>query len=154
VFPEVLSIPLIVHLPGRVAAAVTADTNRVSFTVDITPTLYALLGDPPSTREPQYGAPLFARSIAELTDRSREPFLVASSYGAVYGLLSANGTRLYIADAINGREYAFELSGRADGTRVGLTDTQRDSARQIMQEQVEAIAADYKYQLPAAAATP
>ncbi|HEV3057271.1 MAG TPA: hypothetical protein VGY48_03445, partial [Vicinamibacterales bacterium] len=63
-------------------------------------------------------------------------------------------TRLYIADAINGREYAFELSGRADGTRVGLTDTQRESARQITRAQLDAIAADYRYQLPAAAAMP
>jgi hypothetical protein len=153
VFPEVLAIPLIVHLPSRVAA-LAADTDRVSFTVDITPTLYALLGDAPSAHEPQYGAPLFAPSISALTDRRQESFLVASSYGAVYGLLSANGTRLYIADAINGREYAFELAGRADGTRVGLTDTQRDSARQIMRAQLEAIAADYRYQLPAATATP
>jgi hypothetical protein len=37
---------------------------------------------------------------------------------------------------------------------VGLTDTQRESARQIMREQLEAMAAEYGYRLPAADATP
>jgi hypothetical protein len=149
VFPEVLSIPLIARLPDRLAAF-TADTERVSFTVDVTPTLYELLGDSPAAHEPQYGVPLFARSIAGLADRKAESFLVASSYGAVYGLLSANGARLYIADAINGREYAFELSSGGEGTgvesagrRVGLTDAQRESARRQIRDQVEAIAAGY-----------
>jgi len=62
--------------------------------------------------------------------------------------LSANGTRLYIADATNGREYAFELPGRPDGARVGLTDLQREAARHAMREQIEAIAADYYSHLP------
>jgi hypothetical protein len=148
VFPEVLSIPLIVHLPLRLATEFTADTDRVSFTVDITPTLYLLAGDEPAAREPQYGAPLFARSAGALTDRKLEAFLVASSYGAVYGVLSANGTRLYIADATNGREYAFELAGRPDGLRLGLTDSQREAARRAMREQMEAIAADYDTHQP------
>ena len=148
VFPEVLSIPLIVHLPARLASEFKADTDRVSFTMDITPTLYLLAGDEPVAREPQYGAPLFARSAGALTDRKLETFLVASSYGAVYGVLSANGTRLYIADATNGREYAFELPGRPDGARVGLTDLQREAARHAMREQIEAIAADYYSHLP------
>jgi len=143
VFPEVLSVPLIVHLPARLASEFKADTDRVSFTVDITPTLYLLAGDEPVAREPQYGAPLFARSAGALTDRKLETFLVASSYGAVYGVLSANGTRLYIADATNGREYAFALPGRPDGARVGLTDSQREAARHAMREQIEAVAADY-----------
>jgi arylsulfatase A-like enzyme len=143
VFPEVLSVPLIVHMPARLATEYKADTDRVSFTVDITPTLYRLAGDEPAAREPQYGAPLFARSAGELTDRRQETFLVASSYGAVYGVLSANGARLYVADATNGREYAFALTGRPDGERVGLTDSQRETARRAMREQLEAIAADY-----------
>jgi hypothetical protein len=151
VFPEVLRIPLIVHLPPALAGAFEADVERVSFTVDITPTLYALLGNAPITREPEYGAPLFARSRADLTDRQHAAFLVASSYGSVYGLLTDNGTHLYIADAINGREYAFDLTRQAaanggDGdVRIGLTDAQRAAARQAISEQVAALAAEYHY---------
>jgi arylsulfatase A-like enzyme len=144
-FPEVLRIPLVVHLPDRLASF-TTDPARVSFTLDITPTLYALLGDSPTTHEPQHGVPLFARSIDELADREAESFLVASSYGPVYGLLSGNGTRLYIADAINGREYGFDLSGgRVAGTPVGLTDDQRNASRREIRDQVEAIADGYGY---------
>src|SRR6185312_10851154 len=41
-FPEVLRIPLIVHVPAALADRLTADTSRVSFSTDVTPTLYAL----------------------------------------------------------------------------------------------------------------
>ena len=44
-FPEVLRIPLIIHLPPPLRARMSADLARVSFSTDITPTLYALLGE-------------------------------------------------------------------------------------------------------------
>ena len=49
-FPEVLRIPLIIHVPAALRARMSADLGRVSFSTDITPTLYALLGEPPVDR--------------------------------------------------------------------------------------------------------
>src|SRR4029077_9358464 len=43
-FPEVMRIPLIVHLPSAVAGSVSVDPNAVSFSADISPTLHVLLG--------------------------------------------------------------------------------------------------------------
>jgi len=145
VFPEVLSVPLLVHVPKALLSEYHADPDRVSFTVDITPTLYSLLGDVPRVREPLFGSPLFVKSGDALTDRREQSYMVVSSYGAVYGLISDNGTRLYIADAINGREYDFVLGSSADGTRIGLTDARRGSARAAIIAQLEALGAEYHY---------
>jgi len=146
VFPEVMRIPLVMHLPREARTAFTADVTRVSFAVDITPTLYALLGQTPVTREPLQGSPLFVRSAGDLTDRRSAPFLVASSYGPSYGLLSENGTRLYIADGINGREYAFDLRGSIAGRPVALTDDQRAASRREVLAQIKAIADRYRFE--------
>ena len=144
VFPEVMRIPLVIHLPRRMSGMFATDVHRVSFTVDITPTLYALLGQQPVTREPMEGSPLFARASSDLTDHRTTPFLVASSYGPSYGVLSGNGSRLYIADGINGREYDFDLTASAAGRPLGLTDEQRAAARRVVQEQIDAIASTYR----------
>jgi hypothetical protein len=152
VFPEVLRIPLIVHLPRGLSTEFTADVHRVSFTVDVTPTLYVLLGQRPITREPIEGSPLFVRGPGELTDRRTVPFLVASSYGPSYGVLSDNGTRLYIADGVNGREYAFDLTGSVAGRPLGITDDQRAASRHVVQEQIDAIARTYQYAVKTAEA--
>jgi hypothetical protein len=144
VFPEVMRIPLVVHLPRRMSDTFVADVHRVSFTVDLTPTVYALLGQEPVTREPLQGSPLFVAAAGDLTDRRTAPFLVASSYGPSYGLLSDNGARLYIADGINGREYSFDLTVPAAGRPLTLTDDQRAAARRIVEEQINAIASTYR----------
>lgn len=140
-----MRIPLLVHLPREARTAFIADVHRVSFTVDVTPTLYTLLGQTPVTREPLEGSPLFVRSATDLTDRRSTRFLVASSYGPSYGLLSDNGTRLYIADGVNGREYAFDLHGSIAGRAVALTDDERAASRREIQQQIGAIAERYHF---------
>lgn len=97
------------------------------------------------THEPLEGSPLFVRAVGDLTDRRSAPFLVASSYGPSYGLLSENGTRLYIADGINGREYAFDLQESIAGRPVALTDDQRAASRREVLAQIEAIADRYRF---------
>lgn len=147
VFPEVMRVPLIVHLPKTLAEEVTTDLARVSFSADITPTLYALLGYQPTDLGPLYGAPLFSRRGTPLAEsrRRRDPFLLASSYGAVYGMLRHNGRALYIADAVAGRDYAYDLSDGGLGQRVEITDAMRDLNWRLIREQVTAIAQQYRF---------
>ena len=45
-FPEIVRIPLIVHVPAALRQTVTTDLTRLAFSTDIAPTLYALLGHP------------------------------------------------------------------------------------------------------------
>jgi hypothetical protein len=148
VFPEVMRIPLVIHVPPALRPRVTADLARVSFSIDITPTLYALAGEmpsPPRERDELKGEPLLVPPSVDLARRRRGEYLVASSYGAVYGLLSHNGRRLYIADGIEGREYAFDLSPGAGDRRIGVTDAERDAARLTIRRQIGDLADWYHF---------
>lgn len=148
IFPEVLRIPLIVHLPPRMRDAVTTDLERVSFSTDISPTLYALLGHEPAALGPLFGATLFVAQNAELSSRRHAEFVEASSYGAVYGMLRQNGRHLYIADAINGKEYAYDLYQNVPTTRVAITDADRALSRRLIRDQLFELAALYHFVPP------
>ncbi|MCC7416826.1 MAG: sulfatase-like hydrolase/transferase [Acidobacteria bacterium] len=144
-YPEVLRIPLIVRLPPRLDSRMAADLGRAAFSTDITPTLYALLGYRQVARGPLYGAPLFDAPEADWSARRRASFLIGSSYGAVYGALSHNGRTLYIADAINEREYAYDMTSDAVGRRIGLSDQMRARSRGTVRAQLAALAAAYRF---------
>jgi Sulfatase len=144
VFPEVMRVPLVIHLPASTASSVETDLNRVSFLTDITPTLYALLGYQPTDFGPLYGSPLFGRTPDE-SFRRRDPFLLAASYGAVYGLLRHNGRSLYIADAVEGRDYAYDLSDGGLGRRVEITEAMRALNWDLIRKEVGKIAAQYHF---------
>lgn len=144
-YPEVLRIPLIVHLPERLRSRVTTDLGRVSFSTDLTPTLYALLGYQPADLGTRYGMPLFGPAGEAPRRRGRDLYLETSSYGAVYGVVSQNGRRLYIADAINEREYAYRMNGETLGERVGVVPAERDRDRRFIHDQLTAIAAAYGF---------
>lgn len=124
-FPETIRLPLVVSLPRPQRTMVTADLGRVAFLWDLTPTLAALLGQPVPDLGPLFGAPLFVPASEEPRPRRRESFLVMSSYGSTYGLLSRNGRFLYISDLLNWREYAFTLFHGPDGREVPVSGAVR-----------------------------
>lgn len=146
IFPEIIQVPLLVHLPPGMAEEHHADTSAPAFTTDLTPTLYALLGHEPARPAPFFGRALFRRKTDPLPPRSIEPELVASSYGSVYGVLSDDARRLYVVDGIALREYAYELDGSAAGQEIGVTDEDRPRGQQAIRATVEAIAQFYGYQ--------
>lgn len=116
-FPEIIRIPLIVHLPADMRRAVFYDPDAVSFSTDITPSLYRLLGHMPIVRNPMFGRPLFTPTEKEQRHYQRDSYLVASSYGAVYGILKDNGRWLYIADGVNQKNYLFDLRDSSGSPR-------------------------------------
>jgi len=143
--PEVVQIPLIVHLPRTAAANLTTDPSRVTLSTDIAPTLYALAGQTPRDLGVLYGSPLFTNAGEEARSRRRQPFLLVSSYGPVYAMLRHNGRSLYIANAIEGRDVAYEM--RPDGRmeRLTLTDVMRTVNRGLMRDHIGRIAAEYRF---------
>jgi phosphoglycerol transferase MdoB-like AlkP superfamily enzyme len=141
-FPEVARIPLIVHLPKRFQG-LSVDPGAVSLSTDLTPTFYLLAGHDPADLGPLYGRPLLARHAASLPARRNDPQLLASSYGAVYAVLRDNASRLYIADGVNNRDYAYELKGDSS-VRIGITAAERRENRRFIREQVDAIARAYE----------
>jgi arylsulfatase A-like enzyme len=143
-FPEVARIPLIVRIPARLQRKYAADPETVSLSTDLTPTFYALAGHVPKDLGPLYGRPLFVRHAGDLAARRRDLQLIASSYGGVYAVLRDNGRRLYIADGVNKREYAYDLHGQT-ARRVGVVPSERGPNRQFIRHSIDELAQLYGF---------
>ena len=114
-FPQVIQVPLFVHLPAaRGTMRTQMDGGAMALSTDITPTIYAALGYQLPEPGPLAGRPLAPSTPAASAVRRRGHAVLSASYGAVYAVVSANGRRLYIADAIQERDHAYERSSLAD----------------------------------------
>src|SRR6201988_4814412 len=58
IWPEIMRVPLIIHLPVKLREHLVHDDGRLSTLTDIAPTLYYLLGHRPIRQNPLYGRPL------------------------------------------------------------------------------------------------
>lgn len=141
IFPEILRIPLLMHVPPRWREGLAVDVERPVFSTDITPTLYALLGHPPTPPSDAFGVPLYGASLKELgkrpTGQVQDWFMTASSYGPVYGVLEASGQRLYIADAVNLTDHYYDLTKGLEGATVPLTSETRARNEQRLRNGIE-----------------
>lgn len=120
-FPEILRVPLIVHLPAAFRDRFVAAPDLPAFLTDLTPSLYALLGHGPLARDPVLGRPLFAASRQALEADRPDHYLLASSYGPVFGILDGDGQGLYLSDGVNLRDHYFDLARDPGGNRNILT---------------------------------
>jgi hypothetical protein len=93
-----------------------------------------------------YGAPLIGMTPAALTGRREQPYLVASSYGPVYGLLENNAASLYIIDAVNTAEHRYDLQRGLNGERTIITDAERARAIDAIRSQVLEVSRFYGVQ--------
>jgi hypothetical protein len=143
-FPEIVRTPLLMHIPPRLRSSLTADLDAAAFSTDITPTLYALLGYPVPNADWPLGRSLFVPRGTDTSWRRHEPALLASSYGAVYGVLRDNGELLYIADGVNAHDYAYDLS-RLKPVRVGVTASMRAENRAFIRDEVGRLASIYHF---------
>ncbi len=110
IWPEIMRVPLIIHLPAAVRQGLIYDDTRLSTLTDIAPTLYYLLGHRPIRQNPLYGRPLLAETKAELDAYPRKDLLLASDVRAVYGILTADGRYLYTTYDSPAQSYLFDLS--------------------------------------------
>lgn len=144
--PEILRVPLIIHVPTRLKPQVVSDLGAIALSTDIAPTLYELAGLETRDAGPLFGAPLAATSEARLDPaRRRRPFLVAASYAATYGMLRNNGRLLYVADVVNGREYQFDMAEGLLGRQIDITDDDRRLNRELIRKQVTELDEFYHY---------
>ncbi len=140
IVPEVMRIPLIVHVPSRMRARASVDLAALTFSSDITPSLYALLGYDPPDRGPIFGRAAFVAPDADTSWRRRGTFLLASSYGPAYAMLRHNGRRLYVVDAVDGRDNAFDVSDAAVGERIDITDAMTSENRILIRQHLAELA--------------
>ncbi len=126
IYPEIVRIPLIVHLPSWLRG-LSVDPDEMTFSTDITPSLYYLLGQRPTLNHALFGRPLFTERREERAPYLRDHYVVASSYGPVYGVISDRGRALYIADATSYRDYVFDLTTGIAGTSLPVSDAAREA---------------------------
>lgn len=146
IYPEIVRIPLLVHLPTRLRG-LSVDPEAVAMSTDITPTLYYLLGQRPTINQPLFGRPLFTERPEERLAYGRADFVVASSYGPVYGLLSGDATSLYIADATTFRDYSYDLTTGIAGTSRTVTAGKRSRGARRIRETIAQVADLYRIPL-------
>jgi choline-sulfatase len=139
IFPEVMKIPIIIHLPTRYQKSLYWNPQSIAFSNDITPSLYYLLGHRPIVRNEIFGKPLFTLTEKEQADYEKRNYMVASSYGPSYGILSDNGHSFFISDATNSKDYFFNLKDDPQGTRNLITADLRARNEKLIRHYVEAI---------------
>jgi hypothetical protein len=144
-FPEIIQVPLIVHLPKALQKQLQWDVNQIAFLSDITPSLYYLLGHRPIVPRAVLGKPLFTESLEEQKPYARGHHLLASSYGPVWGVLRDNGRYLYIADGVNYTDYFFDLRSDPKGETNMVSDPIRRESRTLIEEGIGQLNEFYRF---------
>lgn len=145
IYPEVMRVPLIVHLPKTMQNKVISDDQRVSALIDITPSLYYLLGHRPIVANPLFGHPLFAETREELESNQRTDLFMASDARAAYGILADNGRYFYATYDSPAQSYLFDLATDPNGERSVLTNTEKQQYDKRIVDYLHEIANFYEY---------
>lgn len=144
-YPEVLRVPLIVHLPKSMRHKFVYDPAALSTLTDITPSLYYLLGHRPLSDNPLYGHSLFAERRDELEKHNRHELFFASDEVAAYGLLQDNARRMYATYDSPARSVLFDLASDPNAEHSILTaSAKQDYDRRII-DYLKMIANFYGY---------
>lgn len=144
IYPEIIRIPLIIHLPPALRQKYYFNPKLVTFSTDITPSLYYLLGHRPVKKHEFLGRPLFTERAEEQGPYRQEHYLIASSYGAVYGILSGDGRQLYVSDAVNYKDYVFDLSGFSSSGAPASTSMKAEY-EELIREKLQQLAKFYGF---------
>ncbi len=144
-FPEVMRVPLIVHVPRSLRKGLVYDESRLAALTDITPSLYYLLGHRPIKSNMIVGQSIFATSAEELQQRRRDHLLLASDARAAYGLLIDNGRQMYVAYDSPPRSMLFDLVNDPKGIHNVLTDALKIRYDRQILDDLQSLAAFYDY---------
>ncbi len=145
IWPEVMRVPLVIHLPAKMRESVVYDDTRISTLTDIAPTLYYLLGHGPIRQNPLYGRPLFVESKKELDAYPAKDLLLASDMRAVYGILTADERYLYTTYDSPAQSYLFDLSADPNAERNMLTPALKQRYDEEIIQHLQAIGDFYGY---------
>ena len=121
IWPEIMRVPLIIHLPAQMRVHLVYDDTRLSTLTDIAPTLYYLLGHRPIRDNPLYGRPLLVETTHELDRYPQHDLLLASDVRAVYGILTSDGRYLYTTYDSPAQSYLFDLTADPNAQHNLLT---------------------------------
>jgi hypothetical protein len=145
IYPEIMRVPLIVHLPKTMRERFVHDDDRVSALIDITPSLYYLLGHRPIVRNPLFGQPLLMETQEELRSYHRDDLFMASDVRAAYGILADNGRYFYATYDSPAESYLYDLVRDPNGEHDILTNALKKHYDEQVIEHLHGIADFYGY---------
>ena len=145
IYPEIIRVPLIIHLPSRLRRQLVYDDQQVAALTDITPTLYYLLGHRPIIHNPLLGHPLFAGTRQELESYPRKDLFLASDVRAVYGILDDNARFLYVTYDSPAESYLFDLAGDPNALHNVLTPSLKQQYDERIIDYLHQVADFYGY---------
>jgi arylsulfatase A-like enzyme len=145
IYPEIMRVPLIVHLPKSMQGKFVLDDDRVSTLIDVTPSLYYLLGHRQIVSNPLFGHPLLMETVDELHSYHREDLFMASDVRAAYGILADNGRYFYATYDSPAQSYLYDLKKDPNGEHDVLTDELKKRYDQQVIDHLHAIADFYGY---------
>ncbi|MGA7167912.1 MAG: hypothetical protein WBX08_02090, partial [Candidatus Sulfotelmatobacter sp.] len=103
---------------------------------DITPSLYYLLGYRPTINSELFGRPLFTQTLEEQSAYLRPQYLIVCSYAPVYAILGGRGQSLFIVDAVNSKNYYYDLTQDPRGTLNHVTVRIRNENEALIRREV------------------
>jgi hypothetical protein len=145
IYPEIMRVPLIVHLPKTMRDKFVHDDERVSALIDIAPSLYYLLGHRPIVSNPLFGHPLFMETQEELHSYHRDELFMASDLRAAYGILADNGRYFFATYDSPAQSYLYDLAQDPNGVHDILTDALKKHYDERVIEHLHEIADFYGY---------
>jgi hypothetical protein len=145
IYPEIMRVPLLVHLPEAMRRNVIHDDTYISALTDITPSLYYLLGHRPIRSNPIFGHSIFVATPEELKTYRRDQLFLASDERAVYGLLTENGRFLYATYDSPSQSFLFDLSRDPNAQHSILTDPLKQHYDEQIIDQLHTVADFYGY---------
>jgi hypothetical protein len=160
IYPEVMRVPLIVHLPRQMQARFLYDDTHLSALTDITPSIYYLLGHRPLRADPILGQSLFVESMPgqrrladgrpfnsreDLARNRRDELFMASDERAVYGLLTENGRFLYATYDSPAQSFLFDLTQDPNAQRSIVTPALKQEYDERIIEHLHALGDFYGY---------
>ncbi len=144
IYPEILRVPLVLRLPETLRAGQVAEVDSAAYLIDITPTLYSLLGWNMNTENPLFGRPLVASSQKILDSGALPERTAVSSYGPVYGVIEPQKNRLYIADAINYTSMTMPLQLDLEAHPTSSTSDQSKDYNARIRQHLDRLNAFYR----------
>jgi Sulfatase len=145
IYPEIMRVPLLVHLPKSLQDKVVYDDSRVSVLTDITPSLCYLLGHRPIVENPMFGRPLFVEKKEELAKYPRDEFFLASDVHAVYGILAENGRYLYVTYDSPADSQLYDLASDPNAEHNILNDPLKKQYDEHIIDHLHQVANFYGY---------
>jgi hypothetical protein len=144
IYPEIMRVPLLIHVPRSLRGALQYDTNELAALTDITPSIYYLLGYRDLQEGALFGHSLFAGTREETKKHGRHELFIASDMRAGYGLVM-EGRFFYTTYDLGAPSMLFDLQEDPNGEHNVLTPKLKQQYDQRVLDYLKLIGDTYGY---------